>query len=361
MKEVCSVIEGKSSSMYYPPHGDSSSFRHQPTPTPLNDQTTMADHSFAAQVPPPPPPSPGQFYQQPPLPPTPPIKPYSKLVLLIMACSCFFSFLLMSLGGSKDGAPTLAGNIGASLFVGVLVSVLVIDWHGFITLQAWIKWQHLSGKKRTLFICLFLFFFVVLLVIYFIRTALFLFAPSQPGLPGQQYQPPKKSRLVIGYITGACIALTGLCFTANAQPSASTSSLAQNTVIATAAVPTLQSTQPKSKPTPTPQPIPTPRPTTAPTPIPTQPPVTQTQPTQPSAPTVHTGVNGNPWGYDFSPGNYIYQPSSNFCDYFACIKSFWQNTNGYVDECNDGMYSHSGGVSGACSKHGGEMRPLYSH
>jgi hypothetical protein len=31
-----------------------------------------------------------------------------------------------------------------------------------------------------------------------------------------------------------------------------------------------------------------------------------------------------------------------------------------VDECHDGTYSHSGGRSGACSYHGGELRPLYS-
>jgi hypothetical protein len=31
-----------------------------------------------------------------------------------------------------------------------------------------------------------------------------------------------------------------------------------------------------------------------------------------------------------------------------------------VAECNDQMYSHSGGRQGACSYHGGEMRPLYA-
>lgn len=205
------------------------------------------------------------------------------------------------------------------------------------------------------------FVFEVLLPIYFIRAAMLAYTVPQPALSAGIYK-SSRPKVTIGFIAGACIALIGLCFTASAQPSASTSSSAQNRVIATAAAPTLQPTQSKTEPTPTPQPTPTPRPTQAPTPIPpTQPPVAQTQPTQPPAPPVHTGVNGNPWGYDFSPGSLIYQPSSNFCDYFACIKSFWQNTNGYVDECNDGMYSHSGGVSGACSKHGGEMRPLYSH
>ena len=69
----------------------------------------------------------------------------------------------------------------------------------------------------------------------------------------------------------------------------------------------------------------------------------------------------NPWGYNFTPGNLIYSPPGDFCGYFPCIPSFWNSTNGYVVECNDGDFSHSGGRSGACSYHGGEMRPLYSH
>jgi hypothetical protein len=91
---------------------------------------------------------------------------------------------------------------------------------------------------------------------------------------------------------------------------------------------------------PSPTPTPTPRPT--PTPAP-------------------TGVYGNPWGYNFTPGNLIYNPPSAFCSYFNCIPSFWQSTNGYVVECVDTMFSHSGGRSGACSYHGGEWRALYSH
>lgn len=71
--------------------------------------------------------------------------------------------------------------------------------------------------------------------------------------------------------------------------------------------------------------------------------------------------NGNPWCYNFVPGYLIYSAPSNFCYYFDCIPSFWQSTNGYVAICDDGTYSHSGGVQGACSYHGGVMQPLYSH
>jgi hypothetical protein len=71
----------------------------------------------------------------------------------------------------------------------------------------------------------------------------------------------------------------------------------------------------------TPTPSPTPVPTVAPVPTQApvqQQPVQQSQPQQSapppaSQPAPASGVNGNPWGYDFNPGNYIYSPVSNFC------------------------------------------------
>ena len=75
------------------------------------------------------------------------------------------------------------------------------------------------------------------------------------------------------------------------------------------------------------------------------------------------GAPTNPWRYNFCDSNfgkYIHSPASNFCVYFSCIASFWQFPNGYVTECVDGRYSHSGGISGACSSHGGEWRALWA-
>jgi cytoskeletal protein RodZ len=122
-------------------------------------------------------------------------------------------------------------------------------------------------------------------------------------------------------------------------------------------------------PTPTPLPTPIPQPTQAPAsqPQPTQPPAPQPQPTQAPAPQptqapAATGVNGNPWGYDFnSSGTLLTAPNPAFCQYFRCVTTFWTKTNGYVVQCNNGSFSHSGGVSGACSRDGGEGQALYSH
>lgn len=108
----------------------------------------------------------------------------------------------------------------------------------------------------------------------------------------------------------------------------------------------------RALPTATAKPIP--QPTATPKPIP-QPTATP----KPSCP--YPAVNNNPWCYTFTnTGKYIYRPPSNFCNYFTCIKSFWTSANGYVEECQDGMYSHSGGVSGSCSWHGGNLRPLFA-
>jgi hypothetical protein len=115
-------------------------------------------------------------------------------------------------------------------------------------------------------------------------------------------------------------------------------------------------------------PSPSPRPSVSPTPSPSPspikaaaaPPPPAPAPPPPPPPPPATGINGNPWGYDFNPGNYITAPPTAFCTYFNCIASFW-NGHGYVMECTDTMYSLSGGIQGSCSHHGGNYRPLYSH
>lgn len=97
---------------------------------------------------------------------------------------------------------------------------------------------------------------------------------------------------------------------------------------------------------------PTAAPTARPTAIPTAPPT--------APPPNLCGAPPNPWNYNFCGGSTISSPPSNFCDYFNCIPSFWQSTKGYVEECQDGTYSHSGGRSGSCSSHGGNLRALYA-
>lgn len=72
------------------------------------------------------------------------------------------------------------------------------------------------------------------------------------------------------------------------------------------------------------------------------------------------GAPSNPFGYNFCErGGYIYSPASSVCSYFHCIANFY-NGRGYMIECKDDTYSKSGGISGACSDHGGKQQPVYS-
>ncbi len=112
-------------------------------------------------------------------------------------------------------------------------------------------------------------------------------------------------------------------------------------------------------PTPSQKPSPSPAAASSQAPSPAAAPPAPVPPPPPPPPST-CGAPSNPWGYNFCGGNLIYSPPGTFCNYFNCIPSFWKSTLGYVDECNDGTYSHSGGRQGACSYHGGEMRPLYS-
>jgi hypothetical protein len=47
------------------------------------------------------------------------------------------------------------------------------------------------------------------------------------------------------------------------------------------------------------------------------------------------------------------ETNADFCATHECIANFY-NGNGYIVQCADGMWSHSGGIQGACSYHGGE-------
>lgn len=146
---------------------------------------------------------------------------------------------------------------------------------------------------------------------------------------------------------------------ATATPDTSLTQLAYgNATVDSAATSIAQDTAP----TPTAQPIVAPTRAPAPTQVPAAP-THAAQPTPAPKPSCNA-VNNNPWCYNFSPGKLITNPPADFCSYFNCIASFVSADDpdgGYIVECADGTYSQSGGESGSCSHHGGNLRPLYSH
>lgn len=54
-----------------------------------------------------------------------------------------------------------------------------------------------------------------------------------------------------------------------------------------------------------------------------------------------------------APGSFSHATDAEFCTTHSCIENF-PNGDGYIVQCSDGEWSHSGGLSGACSDHGGE-------
>ncbi|BCL79666.1 hypothetical protein ccbrp13_21310 [Ktedonobacteria bacterium brp13] len=208
------------------------------------------------------------------------------------------------------------------------------------------------------------------------------YPPMQPPTPPKKTswfkRQRKRTKAGIGCLALiGVLALCGLCTSAfpTANKANQTTQASTPRVAATATPHATPTSKPKATPTPKPKPTSTPTHSAvvqtqqqpAQQPAATQPPVQQ--PTQkpappapaPTTPPAPVGVNGNPWGYNFNAGNVIYNPAAGFCSYFSCVSTFWKDTNGYVEECVNGEYSHSGGVSGACSRDGGELRPLYQH
>jgi hypothetical protein len=90
---------------------------------------------------------------------------------------------------------------------------------------------------------------------------------------------------------------------------------------------------------------------------------------QPESPTPAPESSGSGTGEESSPGSSSeeggeeeeedevgspgHAGDQKFCEEHECIGSF-TSEEGTVVECSDGTYSHAGGLSGACSDHGGE-------
>jgi hypothetical protein len=71
--------------------------------------------------------------------------------------------------------------------------------------------------------------------------------------------------------------------------------------------------------------------------------------------TANTGNTGNTGATSSTEntGNTGNTGNGDFCSTHTCIPNF-PNGTGYIVQCADGEWSHSGGRSGACSDHGGE-------
>jgi hypothetical protein len=210
---------------------------------------------------PPPPPIPGQFYPPPPPPDNGPSRPYNNAILVGLVVTFFLAFVLVGISGNNGGTDNqgnFLSNLGASLLIGVMVSIAIADWKGFTSLKGWLHWKQMDNNKRTGMGCLFVFFFPIMAAIYLVRACLAAFR-SQPF--SQLIVPTNTRRASIAIVIGTVVALISF-MSVTATPSTSTKSavtpVTPTTVVQTKIVsPTTAPTQPVATPTP----IPTRKPT----------------------------------------------------------------------------------------------------
>jgi hypothetical protein len=68
-------------------------------------------------------------------------------------------------------------------------------------------------------------------------------------------------------------------------------------------------------------------------------------------------VNGNPWGYNWGCCDKIFDPPADFCSFFDCVLTFHNGTS-FVVQCQDDLFSATGGSKQTCSGHDGHKRTL---
>ncbi len=325
--------------------------------------------------------------------------PYSGFVLAlcIVAYLGFWGlgFFSTALSDSHTVRTTLV--LAASLLCGVMISVLITDWRGYVTLDGLIQWRRIRRSSRVVLFFITSLLFVIVLGVYLLRkTSLYAQGSSAQHLGKTRDAKELRGggsvgRPLFGLAAGVLVALS--VFFLYTSPTSSESNITgvngrvllvgmPTEGVRVGSTPSVSSTRvpmqmaagtigtpyvgitptpvanQSSTPTLTPTGVASPTVTPSPTPTDTPTPTPTNTPTPTPTPT--TGVNGNPWGYDFVPGNRIFITPAEFCRYFACINNF-TNGKGYVVECSDGQYSRLGGKSGSCSHHGRVVQPLYSH
>ncbi len=332
----------------YPPRGNN------PQP-PYNPRYYPPPHGNL-----PPPPWPGQPQPQP--------HRYSGWLLAALVIGYCIAMVLVfieiGITSSPDAtaADASASNLGILSSIGSFlllitnVVIMIVDGRSFFTLYGTLHWRQMKTWLKIVFVFVYL-GLCVMPAIYLVMATRYYLRVRQQRLGGALrdgwlwYRSKSQKAQIILSVCAACFLVFGVIGVSAAAMADRAATLALLTPTAAPTQAALNADTFTATPTsnlvvtPTPTPTPKPKPTPKPTPKP-----------KPSC----TAVNGNPWCYNFSPGNLIYSPPGSFCSYFACIGNFW-NGHGYVVECNDGDYSKSGGIRGACSYHHGVLRPLYSH
>lgn len=256
--------------------------------------------------------------------------PYGKRITRLFVGVAFLGLVLLLLAGSN----AVLSGVGVALCAGVVSAALVIDWSGVITLRGLIAWPRIRRLRRLGLIAAWICLFPVFFCLYLVRVTI-----EQSGSQRLAMAPASAWRTRVALLVGSLVVCFGL-ISAFGSASEATSPAIQSPLSKRAA------------------PASSPIPPGDPAAVPTFEVTTRSAP----RPGLHCiAVAHHSWCASFQRGRLLFDPPTTFCSSFTCIAGFWQNTGGYVSECKDGRYSHSGGRPGDCSHHGGVLRPLYGH
>jgi len=137
-----------------------------------------------------------------------PVYKYSTVLLATLAAAFALAWLLVGLAAGLSDIATFAGKLAASLFLGIMATVIWLDYWGYATLRGLIEWRTTHGWKRVGLFCL-LIFFPVVVGVYLARAVLDYRRPRTAGT--RSATPPTRFRTTpIGLATLGGVTLLAL-------------------------------------------------------------------------------------------------------------------------------------------------------
>jgi hypothetical protein len=133
---------------------------------------------------------------------------YSTVLLATLAAAFTAAWLLVGLAAGLPGVATFARNLAISLFLGILATVLWLDYWGYATLRGLIDWRTTHGWKRVGLVCL-LILFPVVVGVYLVRAVVDYRRPRTAG-PRSATPPTRFRTTPIGLATLGGVTLLAL-------------------------------------------------------------------------------------------------------------------------------------------------------
>lgn len=119
------------------------------------------------------PPTPPPAYHAPPAPAPRTYHAYRLATLAGLSAAQVLAWIFMVADAATttpDGASPLValGTLATFLWLGSVIAIAAIDWHGFVSLRGRIPWWRLSGAARFWLVCAYVFVFEIMVAIYLV-------------------------------------------------------------------------------------------------------------------------------------------------------------------------------------------------